>query len=801
MPFRPVQIAGFFVLFYFSICFFPPPPWPVGPGLDPSWVLGFNLAHAKHLIFGTDVVFTYGPLVYTMLPAFPQAEVWHVWAYHMGLFALWAQAIIRLQFAVKPKILAFGIGVALCIVSTLMGLLPPDRIVITAGVVTILILARLPRKSVLDLVMMGVFAGLMLLVKFNLGVSSLALYVCLVVICNLPLRVTEPRFWLTLGGYFAIPLACSFVAYGLVSGTVWTFVAFLRNSMEVASGYSESMSYAGPMWQVALAIASILGLLGIAIYLCRRSPLGLAACVPAALFLYFTFKSAIVRQDPYHAALFELNAAIATTFILVCVSGFRERLVLSIAAVVFAVLGFLVIRSTTPEQSTAVLSRLRGEHSLDFLGAYSHFSRYAEASAAQEPGLLAPSKLPDTFRNAIGSDTVDDFTYSVDRVGANHLNWDPRPTFQSYSAYTPLLDHLNAAHFERASRPRKILWEWMTIDNRYLPADEPLVFSAILNHYDIAVASPDMVVMQARPTERFTKPVDLPSAWAEMGKPFGVPRVAWNELSILRAEIHENLVGKLWTFLYRGDPMGIEATMYSGSQVHNNVIWRNMADGVIASDWFAGLPDLETALQGSSEGVSDRVASLRFVAPRPLFFDSRVELKWSKVGISTAMPLSMRPKPVPAPQLSTETLWTPQDGLPIANNCAVTLAGGDLKVVASNVDPQLLFPIGPRMGTFHTLIVRAKFQVRDELEAFFGRQVDGRGYRGEGTIVNRWVDVYIPVAANEFWKDEHGTWLRFDPTSGRGVGTTTQIRAILGSAKEMQGSQIQVFPASEVKDR
>jgi len=41
-------------------------------GLDASWIIGLNLAIKENLVWGTDIVFTYGPLGYllTSLPVF-----------------------------------------------------------------------------------------------------------------------------------------------------------------------------------------------------------------------------------------------------------------------------------------------------------------------------------------------------------------------------------------------------------------------------------------------------------------------------------------------------------------------------------------------------------------------------------------------------------------------------------------------------------------------------------------------------------------------------------------------------------
>ena len=45
-------------------------------GLDPSWVIGINVASIEKMQFGKDIVFTFGPLGFLYLPAFCQFNTW-----------------------------------------------------------------------------------------------------------------------------------------------------------------------------------------------------------------------------------------------------------------------------------------------------------------------------------------------------------------------------------------------------------------------------------------------------------------------------------------------------------------------------------------------------------------------------------------------------------------------------------------------------------------------------------------------------------------------------------------------------
>ncbi|MGA3213474.1 MAG: hypothetical protein ABSD20_19380 [Terriglobales bacterium] len=122
-----------------------------------------------------------------------------------------------------------------------------------------------------------------------------------------------------------------------------------------------------------------------------------------------------------------------------------------------------------------------------------------------------------------------------------------------------------------------------------------------------------------------------------------------------------------------------------------------------------------------------------------------------------------------------------------------------IEVTPMTDDPQLLFDIGPDLGGVRTLIIRARFQKADRIDAFFGKQVEGRGVHGIVPETNQWLDVYFNMSHNRFWEREHGESLRFDPVSSAGPGTTADIAGIWGStqAADRAWPDVQFYPVPE----
>jgi len=158
--------------------------------------------------------------------------------------------------------------------------------------------------------------------------------------------------------------------------------------------------------------------------------------------------------------------------------------------------------------------------------------------------------------------------------------------------------------------------------------------------------------------------------------------------------------------------------------------------------------------------------------------------------LGTAQPLP------PAPAKSLPPLWLPGDPQPRYANARMEIRDHWIEITPLNDDPQLLFDFGAGLGRFRTLIIRARFQKLDRIDAFFGKQVDGRGVYGIVPVANQWVDVYLNISHNPFWESEHGGTLRFDPVSSAGPGTAADIAAVWGSAEAAPADwpDVQFFP-------
>lgn len=171
------------------------------------------------------------------------------------------------------------------------------------------------------------------------------------------------------------------------------------------------------------------------------------------------------------------------------------------------------------------------------------------------------------------------------------------------------------------------------------------------------------------------------------------------------------------------------------------------------------------------------------------------------VSARTACPLGT-PQAVPLhviPEAARIALWLPVDPPPQWVNAQVSVLPYWIEVTPTTEDPQLLFHVGAGLGQFRTVIVRARFEKRDRIEAFFGKQIDGREVLGIVPAANQWLDVYLNVSQNQFWEREHGEYLRFDPVSSMGPGATAKIAGMWGSTEAAPPgwSDVRFYPAEK----
>jgi hypothetical protein len=423
-------------------------PFRTDPGvtLDLSWEIGLHQAAAAALRFGHDVVWTYGPLGFL---AFPTPFVGATSALAFLAVVLLVGGSVAILLAESRRLFPLWIApvVALLAARALAFILPTELLQFAALALGVEVLRREDRAGPYRIpVAAGILAAIAILAKLNVGVFLLAGGGAVI------LAVASPRLR-GLSVYGATFVVAS-VALWLATGQqVLDLLSYARASVDVISGYSEAMANDKPGMVLAiLTFAFVAALMLSMAYVDSRAwprdrRLALAAVM--ALLTYALWKHGFVRGH------------FSTTFVTL---GFAMLVVVprslprwaSAGLLGIAGAAFLVVTQASP---IAFIDPRRSP--VEFTGQAVDALlpwRWEEAATDTRRRLQSSFGVPSDILADLAGHTVHIDPYQAAVATAYPIfTWHPLPVFQSYQAYTPALDELNAAALRSPDRPERIL--------------------------------------------------------------------------------------------------------------------------------------------------------------------------------------------------------------------------------------------------------------------------------------------------------------------------------------------------------
>lgn len=506
-----------------------------GDLVDGSWILGLSWAHDQGLAWGRDLAFTYGPLGFVR-----QAVPFSPWlvavAVVFGLLTFVAlAAAVRLVTACVGTLWSWVITALACGVA---GLLPEQ----TAPLVAVFLWCWLlvaatpftPRGTSVAYALLGAAAGVLTLVKFNLGTTTVALVLVAAV-------AGRWRRDVPLGAGGA--LLGWLIAWLLAGQPVGSAYAWLTDSIEIARGYAYAMgNFTDDPWAWPALVAAALTAAALAVgghRWGRRFPWRprVVLALLLVLLLVSAGLQAFVRFDPGHVALFFLiTAPVALAVVAgapwpdsapawagpLPATGVTALVsVIPLLALVGSAGGtqppWQVARWPSPWHPVTSVRDLAGESVL-----VANETARQERLASLRASFMAQAAVPPEVAAAVAGRPGHAEPQAVAALWAVGGRWRPVPVFQTYQAYTASLDRLNADALVGPDAPEVVLRQNVAPEGRNPLWEAPEQQVQLLCRYRQDVAGGGWQAL-SRGEDRCGAAIALGRAELRAGDPVPVP--------------------------------------------------------------------------------------------------------------------------------------------------------------------------------------------------------------------------------------------------------------------------------------
>lgn len=269
--------------------------FPTGShSLDPSWMAGLNMGAHEGLIFGSEIVFTYGPLGFLKGPMVWYSDIAALsYLYQAGTFYFF---VLLLILNLRPRI-----GAVSACVTAFLAIVWLPGIDFAIGIATLwafYVLSGSEKVQLWPLASVGaVFAAAECLMKLSTG--PLILIVMLMTMAGCRAKRLE---WVRFGLLFV----AAFISLYLIAGqALGDLPDFLRFSYQVVSGYPEGMSDYTQGVSTAIALSFVTAITCVWAWFGsypdnRRR---VAATLVAGAIGFSFYKAGVIRADANHLAI------------------------------------------------------------------------------------------------------------------------------------------------------------------------------------------------------------------------------------------------------------------------------------------------------------------------------------------------------------------------------------------------------------------------------------------------------------------------------------------------------------------
>lgn len=465
------RVLGFLILI---IAAFNVPSYPE-QGLDSSWRMALGKFFMEGRQFGPEIVFTYGPLGYIMGNTYWGGQWASLVAWHAVLGITFATIVYWYGFRLKGYNRLFFL-----IFFFIFGMSYQDAIqqivIAFAGIELIRRTDSAWRWSSLALV---VLLAVLSLVKF----TNIVLCIVLIILAG-GLEFWTKRQIMTALRLPLIYIGGFLIGWILCGQHLVNLPAYFHSSWEISQGYQYTMGVSCSPLQLKLGL-TVLGLIVTHALLNFFShPNRIRAIVlttGVGAFIYLNWKHGFIRADGHQVGFYYAALTFAVSSALLLEDGPKFRLPKRAILTAIGLISLVGMEAILP-------GLLRGglgvaQHKLDsnisFLMNLEGHRRGYEGRLDREEAFVDMINT----KGKLGSASVDVLGFEQSAALFNKFNYQPRPVFQGYSAYTPYLSRLNYDYYASDKAPEYVLFKLQTIDGRLATMDDPHALRILIQRY------------------------------------------------------------------------------------------------------------------------------------------------------------------------------------------------------------------------------------------------------------------------------------------------------------------------------
>jgi hypothetical protein len=396
-----------------------------------------------------------------------------------------------------------------------------------------------------------------------------------------------------------------------------SLLSYFQSMGEIISGYSEAMIISGNKLEIQVSIVITLCLLGVILSLGWFQISNLYLLSIFGVYLFLSFKSSFVRHDGH--AMFGAWALVFSAIVLLNVSrSYKVFLLLPLCiANLFYVDGHydktLKSRGFEPILETYTWG-MAGLQKRLF-----HANTYQVEYEKSLSDIKAMNNLP------ILNGTVDTYPFDQAKLIANGYEWAPRPTLQSYSAYTSKLINLDNDYLLSSKAPDYLLFKVAGIDERYPTLDDGLSWPTILTNYRLKSAHGEFLVLSR------AEQANIEANTCEQGSGIfsfdeKIPVPGNGALIFTAIDIKPTLLGKLMNLFFKKSEIRITIELKDGASKNYRLVPRMAEPGFLLSPLIETTEEFRKTISGENLSSSNQISSFS-IAPVDRFWQWNREFK------------------------------------------------------------------------------------------------------------------------------------------------------------------------------